>query len=301
MRALLVGAVLAAWGCGSDSGIDDGPCSLTDPCGDGAVCDMTEPAGPICIPADGDLDGDGLTNDRDYCNHQAGGQYDEDQDGIGDDCDRCPIAAPRSTPDADNDGVDAPCDPEPGADGDSILFFDGFNSPDSMWKPSTDGLWSVVGGEMIADLSTNGEQQYLKRGIVGMNALALEASFRVDALETSNVRHLVGVSAIDPRPAGVSQVACYVTTADVDPGNELVVVETNMGMMSQAGTGAFNSANLDRAGTYVSGTKAGCSVLTNGQPLGAVQANITPDQLSQIALTAQAVTVRYQYVIAVGH
>jgi hypothetical protein len=301
MRALLVGVTLAALGCGSDSGADDGPCSLTDPCSDGAVCDMTDPAGPICIPADGDLDGDGLTNDHDFCNHQEGGQYDEDQDGIGDDCDRCPIAAPRSAPDSDNDGVDAPCDPEPGADGDSILLFDGFNSLDPKWTPSTDGLWSVIGGEMIADLSTDGDQQYLKMGIVGMNALALEASFRVDALETSNVRHLVGVTAVDPRPAGVSQVACYVTTADVDPGTELVVVETNMGMMSQAGTDAFESANLDRAGTYVSGTKAGCSVLTNGTPLGAVQANITPDQLSQIALTAQAVTVRYQYVIAVGH
>lgn len=301
MRAALVGVAVALVGCGGGTSVDDGPCSVTEPCAGGAVCDLTDPAGPVCIPADGDLDGDGLPNAQDFCNHATGGQYDEDRDGIGDDCDRCPIAPPRSTPDSDADEVDAPCDPEPSADGDVIVFFDGFNSLDPMWMPSTAGLWSVVGGEMLVDLSTVGDQQYLKIGVVGMDALAIETSFRTDALESSNVRHLVGISANDPRPAGVAQVACYVTTADVDPGNELVVVETNMGMMSQPGSGAFDSASLNRAGTYVSGTKAGCSVLSNGAPIGAVQANITPDQLSQVALTAQAVDVRYQYVIAVGH
>jgi len=43
---------------------------------------------------------------------------------------------------------------------------------------------------------------------------------------------------------------------------------------------------------------------TSGQtptPLGTVQASITADDLSSIALTVQAVSVRFQYVIVVGH
>jgi hypothetical protein len=297
VRVLLL---IATLGCSSAPSVDDGPCSLDDPCGDGAVCDFTAEAGPTCIPLDGDLDGDGLPNGQDFCNHQDGGRYDEDVDGIGDDCDRCPIARPRDTPDSDSDDVDAPCDPEPSVDGNTIVLFDGFNSLDPSWMPSTDGLWTVVGGEMLVDLSTNGEQQFMKRTVAGSDSLAIEASFRTDRVESSNVRHLAGISATDPRPAGVASIACYVTKADVTPDTELVVVETNQGTMSMMGSGAFESANLNRAGARASGTTAGCSVLSNGNPIGAVQTSITPDQLSQVALTAQATTVRYQYVIAIG-
>jgi len=298
VRALIF---VVALGCGGGDAVDDGPCSLTDPCGGDAVCDYTAPGGATCIPAEGDLDGDGLENCSDFCKHQAGGRFHQERDGVGDDCDRCPIARPRDTPDTDSDEVDAPCDPAPTADGDELLLFDGFNSLDPRWTPSTAGLWTIAGGEMVVDLSTNGEQQYMKIGVVGKNTLALEASFRTDQVETSNARHLVGVYASDPRPAGVAEIACYVTKADVTPGTELVVVETNQGSMSMMGTGAFDSANLNRAGARASGTAGGCSVLTNNNPIGVVQTAITPDQLSQIALTAQATSVRYQYVIAVGH
>src|SRR5215218_9175621 len=91
-------------GCGSSTLA--GPCSLSSPCSDGEICDFTDPAGPVCIDSDGDLDGDGLPNGKDFCQHQAGGEFDEDKDGIGDDCDRCPIAPPRATPDTDGDMVD---------------------------------------------------------------------------------------------------------------------------------------------------------------------------------------------------
>lgn len=299
MTAVL--ACLAVAGC--DASVDDegGPCSLTDPCGDSTVCDFTAEGGPVCIAKSGDLDGDGLTNDKDFCQHQMGGAFDEDIDGIGDDCDRCPIAPPRSTPDSDTDMVDAPCDPAPTEDGDTLLLFDGFqNGLDARWKPTTPAAWRVAGGEMIADLSAAPNEEFMATVVVGKNSIAMEASFRVDKVEASATRHLVGVYAHDPRPAGVAQAACYVTKADATPTNELVVVETNTSSMNNMSTDLFNSANLYRAGLQVRGITAGCSVLTNGNPLGILQTNITPDQLTEVALVAHATSVRYQYVIVVG-
>src|SRR3990167_1102391 len=123
---MVVAMTLAA--CSASTGGDDGTCSLTDACASGSVCDFTAEGGPICISASGDIDGDGLPNDKDHCQHAMGGQYDEDGDGVGDDCDRCPIAAPRPAPDPDTDVVDAPCDPAPSGGGDVTLLFDGFAS-----------------------------------------------------------------------------------------------------------------------------------------------------------------------------
>src|SRR5690606_14187208 len=115
----------------------------------------------------------------------------------------------------------------------------------------------------------------------------------------SATQHLVGVRAADPRPAGVAQVQCYVTGSSVSP-DELVVVETNQGAMNDTAMGAFDSANLYRLATYVTGPRAGCSVLSNNQPLGVLQTSITADQLSVVSLTARATTVRFQYVLVVG-
>ena len=299
--ALWTVTVIALAACSATTGDDSGPCSLTDPCANGSVCDFTAEAGPICISAAGDLDGDGLPNDKDNCQHAMGGQYDEDGDGVGDDCDRCPIAPPRATPDTDSDMVDAPCDPAPTEDGDVILLFDGFAKPglDPRWKPTTAAAWTAPGGEVIAKLDSVGTQEFLATTVVGKDSIAVEASFRVDKLETSATQHLVGVYADDPRPAGAAQMQCYVTKFDNDQ-IERVVIQTNMGGTNQITSGAFDSANLYRAGGYVTGLKAGCSVLSNGNPLGTVQANITPDQLASIAVTVRAATVRFQYVIVVG-
>src|SRR5438105_2394132 len=85
-----VAPVVFLLGCGSAH--LGAPCSQTHPCGDDEVCDLTDPNGPICIDANGDLDGDGIPNRLDHCNHMPGGEFDEDQDGLGDECDPCPIA-----------------------------------------------------------------------------------------------------------------------------------------------------------------------------------------------------------------
>lgn len=261
---------------------------------------MTAEGGPVCISATGDLDGDGIANDKDFCQHQMGGATDEDQDGIGDDCDKCPIAPPFSELDPDGDEVESPCDPDPHTPGDQILLFDGFlNGLDARWKPTTDGAWTIKPGELVASLSMVGSQEYLQTNVAGKSNISVVASYRIDRVEASASEHKVAVFLDDPRPAGVANTACGVTKADVG-SDELVLVETNQGAMNQRVTGAFDSARLYRAGVYVTGTKSGCAVLADQSPLGTVQATITPDQLSSIALTARAVTVRFQWVLVVG-
>lgn len=295
----LLALVLAIAGCGSST--LDGPCSLTSPCGDGEVCDFTAQGGPVCISSDDDADGDGIPNGKDFCAHEPGGAFDEDKDGIGDDCDRCPIAPPRATPDPDGDMVDSPCDPAPSEPGDEILFFDGFGGGLSAdWNPTTASAWSAANGELTVNLSAVPDQDYLQHNINGKRNIAIEAGYRVDRVENSATRHLVAVYADDPRPAGVAQMQCGVSRADAMVG-DIVVVQTNAGAMSQPTLDpALLTSKTYRAGAYVEGTRAGCSVIADNAALGTVQATITADDLSSIALTAQAVTVRFQYVIAVG-
>jgi len=291
---------LALGGCGSST--LDGPCSVTSTCSDGEICDFTAEGGPICISTDGDLDGDGLPNGKDFCQHAMGGAFDEDGDGFGDECDSCPIAAPRDTPDPDGDAVESPCDPAPTEPGDELLFFDGFGGGLSAeWKPTTASAWTAADGEVAVNLSAVPGQDFLQRNVNGKSNVAIQAGYKVDRVENSATRHLVAVYANDPRPAGTAEVQCGVSRAD-SAAADLVVVQTNAGAMSQPTIDpALLTSKTYRTGAYVSGARAGCSVIAGNTPLGTVQASITADDLSSIALTVQAVSVRFQYVIVVGH
>jgi hypothetical protein len=293
---------IALLGCGAESGAGLGDaCSLAIPCGTGGVCDYTIPK-PVCIDAAADPDGDGIPNAMDHCPNAPGGLYDEDGDGIGDDCDPCPIAKPPAVPDADGDAVDSPCDPDPRTPGDTILFFDGFNgAPSPKWMPDPSGAWTVEGGELVVRLGSIPDESYFKVIVSPEPNLAVEASYRVDKVETSATTHIVAVAARDSRPAGVASFECGVVRNDVGGNDDVVDLETNQGATSHGVMGqAFSSASLYRAAAYATGINVGCTVIGDNMPLGTTQGMMTPDALGTVSLGARAVTARFQWVMVVG-
>ena len=255
----------------------------------------------MCISASGDLDGDGIPNSEDFCEHVAGGRYDEDRDGLGDECDPCPIAPPPASPDPDGDAVDSPCDPDPHTPGDKILLFDGFNGStfDPRWKATTSSAWTQIGGEAVVDLSGVSTEDYLQANSGEALHFAIEASYRVDQLESSSTTHLVAVHSTDPRPAGVAQLECGVVRSDQGT-NDVLDLETNLNAASMGVTDGFASASLYEVGAYSTAGQVGCSAIEDAAALGVVQAPITADSLATAALGARSVKARFQWVLVVG-
>ena len=286
--------VLALAGCGTDLG---GPCSQTDPCGDGAVCDLTHPDGPVCVSADGDDDGDGIPNHLDFCQHQEGGRFDEDLDGIGDDCDRCPIAPPPATPDPDGDEVDSPCDPDPTVAGDRIVVFDGFNGPTlpSTWTTTTPGAWEIRGGQLIVTAPTVGLETLTAPLPLTSNHMAVLSSYRVDAVDPAASENAASVIAVDRRPAGLSIVSCGGSRTG---GTDRLLLDTDLANQAQSFTSLFDTAGLYRLAARVENAQAACAMIANAET-GAVQAGTSGQSMTEAGLSARGATVRFSYLLVI--
>lgn len=286
--------------CGGGGGVEiGGDCSQDAVCTDGAVCDFTDPDGPVCIDGTGDLDGDGLQNSKDFCNHVAGGAFDEDRDGIGDDCDKCPIAPPEDGPEPDGDDVDSPCDPDPVEPGDQIVAFSGFNDgvlPDN-WM-ATAG-WTFVGGEAIAtsQSSVNNEVLVAPLPLVSRN-VAVFSECRIDALDPEATTNRAGVVTVDQRPAGGTDATCVGNRA----GNvDSLVLDTTLNAatrMFPAEEDLFDTADLYRLTLAINNANAGCA-LKSGPLTGAITADTNGESMNQGGLTAKGVTARFQYLLVV--
>jgi hypothetical protein len=280
--------------CGAESA--GGPCSLEDPdCGSG-VCNLSTPDGKgVCIEAGGDIDGDGLPNDKDYCNQGPGGQFDEDGDYVGDDCDRCPIAPPLATADTDTDMVDAPCDPDSSVNGDQIVLFEGFNATLPMgWKMV--GNWEFKGGEVIGtppDASTLAT-------LVGplpltTTKMAVLGSYRIDRIDTVATSSYVGVTAIDRRPAGVSAVSCGGQRAG---GADSLLLDTDTGASSKPFVNLFDTASRYRVAEKLEGISAACSMIADNEQ-GAAASNTGGNAPSEGGAFTRGAVARFQYVLVV--
>jgi hypothetical protein len=105
-----------------------------------------------------DGDGDGVVDAADNCPELANsGQEDEDADDVGNVCDNCPHVSNADQANASEtaagvaaDGAGDACDPDPGAAGNDILYFEGFDDPNSRddWRAQGGGAWSVSAGAL---------------------------------------------------------------------------------------------------------------------------------------------------------
>jgi hypothetical protein len=282
------------FGCGAES--IGGPCSLDEPeCGSG-ICNLTTADGNgVCIASDGDVDGDGLPNGKDFCNQGAGGAYDEDGDLIGDDCDRCPIARPLAAPDTDTDMVDAPCDPDSAVNGDRIVLFEGFNGAiPSTWKSV--GTWEIRGGEVVGTPPDTATLATLTGSLpLSTTKLAVLGSYRVDNVTAGAASSYVGVTAIDRRPAGVAAVSCGGQRAG---GADSLLLDTDTGAAPKPFVNLFDTASRYRVAERLEGITAACSMIADAEQ-GAVSQNTGGNAPTEAGVFTRGATVRFQYVLVV--
>ncbi len=289
-----IAVALVVWvaGCGADLG---GPCSVTDPCGGDEVCDLTDPAGPHCVSSSGDDDGDGIRNERDFCQHVEGGAFDEDLDGYGDVCDACPIAPPAVTPDPDGDELESPCDPDPTVAGDRAVVFNGFNDPalPSGWKASA--LWRLVGGEIIVEAPAVLESLTVPLPLISTH-IAILARYRIDAIATGASENAASVVGIDRRPAGVSVISCGASRSG---GTDRVLLDTDTANVADDfTTSLFDPAGLYRVAAKLDNANAACAMIADRET-GATQASTTGQAMTEAGLTARSATVRFSYLLVV--
>jgi hypothetical protein len=102
-----------------------------------------------------DSDGDGIDDSVDNCRDKPNpDQGDEDKDGLGDECDPCPIDADNTDP--DGDGVAGLCDPHPNTPGDKIVMFDGFHGAiKTTWQRVGTGTIAATGDDAVITDTAN--------------------------------------------------------------------------------------------------------------------------------------------------
>lgn len=277
-----------------------GPCDASNKCDSGQICDRTNPDGQVCVDASGDMDGDGIPNGKDFCQHMAGGANDEDGDGIGDDCDACPIAPPPAQAEADGDAVTAPCDPDTRTPGDKIVLFNGFNA--AIDKAGAD--WKFQNGEAIVTPSdpTAVEQLVLPLATVS-NHLAIFTQYQIDAASNIATTADAGVGSKSNLLVDMTVVQCGGSRASGTDQVLLFQID-NRGGTTQSGkmlTTAFNPTTKYRVVQQLDGAMANCAVAgTSTAESGATQLQTDGSTPTQVVLYARGATVRFSYILAVG-
>ncbi|MFN0251600.1 MAG: hypothetical protein ACKV2T_32290 [Kofleriaceae bacterium] len=297
MRAALTFLALFA-ACTSKTtggGGEGDSCDVMTACGDTAVCSVTHTTDGSgeCIAKGEDLDSDGLANEMDYCNASAGGQYDEDRDLIGDECDKCPIASPLANPDPDGDEVESPCDPDPREPGDRIVAFEGFrNGIPSTWAKT--GTWEQRGGDAVATSTT--EITLTTALPLTTTKMALLVQYRVDAVDAGQPTPYIGLVARDQRPASNAVVRCG-SQRSAGIGDALSL-EGDRGAMVAPVVNAFNSASLYSIALRLQGLSAQCAMIADETQVAA-EATTSGEALTQAGIFVKGGTARFSYVLAI--
>jgi hypothetical protein len=294
-RTILPALSVTLIGCGSSlTTHPGGPCQTDRTCDQGQICDQTDPAGPVCLDVNGDIDGDGIPNGKDFCEHMAGGAFDEDGDGIGDECDRCPIAKPPKTADSDGDAVDAPCDPDPAKAGEKIVLFNGFNAP----MPGLPAGWTIQGGEAIATPTDPSTILQLDLPLTTpSNHMSIQVGYRIDNVSAAASEADAGVVSFIMLPLGTTTIQC--TGTRTGPLDQLVL-KTDATTATQDQKNLFNPASLYRLGQQLDGSVASCALISDTDT-GAAQGASGGFAMDHVGLYARGATVRFAYILVTQH
>jgi hypothetical protein len=293
VRGSLLASLLALAACGGGGTQPGDRCSLENGCDADQICDMTAPGGPVCLAGTGDVDGDGIENSKDFCQHLAGGAHDEDIDGIGDDCDRCPIGLPPAQPELDSDDVDSPCDPDPGTPGHKIVLFDGFNAI----APGA-AAWKFQGGEAIM---TPVAPAMLEQIVVPLttpsNRIAILASYRIDRIADGATTADAGVVGVSQLPLGTTVARCG-GSRTATAGDRLRL-ETNNGVNTKIASDLFDPASLYRVAEQLEGGTANCALIGDKET-AVLQGNTNGEEMNRVGVYARGATARFAYVLVIG-
>lgn len=299
MKAALFLLLVAA--CDSGAKVGGGgegeSCDVMHACDANNVCSVThtDDGTGECLAKGEDIDGDGLPNEMDFCNAGEGGKYDEDRDLIGDDCDKCPIASPRATPDPDGDEVESPCDPDPSEPGDKIVAFEGFREGiPATWAKT--GTWEQRGADAVA--TANGTEVTLTTALpLTTSKMAVLVQYRVDAVDDPmTTTPYIGLIARDQRPASNAIVRCGSQRSAI--GGDSLSLEGDGGSMAAAVANAFNSASLYSVALRTQGVSAACAMLADATMVAA-QATTSGEALTQVGVFVKGGTARFSYVLAI--
>jgi hypothetical protein len=230
--------------------------------------------------------------DADLCPGLAGPHFDDDGDGIGDECDACPIAKPNATLDPDADLVDAPCDPDDHEPGDVIIAFSGFHDLPASWKPMDPAAWMIDNGALVVTPPDATTFETLTIPITrSSNHISLQTRWRVDSLISGATDVSVAVGAADRRPAGHATISCG-TSRDLQ--GDHIRLDTDASSGIKAATNLFKTGGVYSEVALIDAATSACAIVGPNDN-GAVQAAVSPDAMSEATLVVRGATVRFDY------
>jgi hypothetical protein len=279
--------------------------------GDGGLPDLAFPVvADLTVPANADLTmPDGASTDL-----ACSATPDEDSDGRGDACDLCPADYDPMPVDTDGDGLPDACDPDPMMGGNSLIYFEPFNTDSGHWSEMPAMNWSMSDSELVVQTMSQG------RLISGNGTDTLPVNVRVqtfvhmpfvEAANPSTADSDVGIALTnEPDSASTTDgVLCALShthqgtdTLDVDTISNGAIVNTQSTSMPFGNdTGPpQNQLVIYRLRLTQRGKMYTCEAVTSGVPMASVSTTLTqaPEGPQFMLLRATNVEAHFMSVVA---